>query len=281
MRLEASTPQPYGSSLTRPIFLPDRFYHPPPLVAGAVSLDGPEAHHLIHVLRAKPGLDVILFSGDGGEHSARVVNVERSVIRLEAGARREVDRELPIAITIGVAMPKGDRQKWLVEKLTELGTARLTPLIAKRGVAQPSGDALKRFERAVVEASKQCGRNRLMEITEPVAIGDFLAQSPATVRLFAHPEGLPAATLGEVGNRESGFGSFGQPQVAVASALEDVIVQNEVLIAIGPEGGFTEAEVDQAREAGWRMVGLGKQILRTETAALAMVAAVSVLKSRR
>jgi 16S rRNA (uracil1498-N3)-methyltransferase len=238
--------------------LPDRFYHPPPIGLGPVTLDGPEAHHLIHVLRAKPGLEITLFAGDGAEYSANVVKVERTHVRLEVGTRREIDRELPIAVTVGVAIPKGDRQKWLVEKLTELGAARLVPLVTERGVAQPTGEALRRFERSVIEASKQCGRNQLMEITAPSGLAEFLIRRSEAAKWFAHPDGN-----------------------AMPPHLELASTDSEVAIAIGPEGGFTEKEVKQAREADWRPVGLGRQILRTETAAVAMLVVAGALAARR
>src|ERR1700732_1182187 len=100
----------------RPIPLPDRFFHASPIDRDSVSLDGAEAHHLIHVLRAKPGLEVTLFDGSGAEFLARVERIERSAVRLAILERQEVDRELPVRISLGVATPKGDRQRWLIEK---------------------------------------------------------------------------------------------------------------------------------------------------------------------
>ncbi len=228
--------------------MPDRFYHPPPLHAGAATITGAEAHHLIHVLRAKPGLAVTLFSGDGKEATATVVKVDRAVVHVEVGEPIEIDRETPIAITVGVALPKGDRQRWLVEKLTELGAARLVPLITERGVAQPTGETLRRLERAVIEASKQCGRNRLMQISDPMRLIDYL-QTPATLRVVAHPSEESSVSLTRSG---------------------------DAAIAVGPEGGFTDAEIQTARDAGWQFMRLGKQILRTETAAIALVAVICI-----
>src|SRR5262249_62180235 len=109
--------------------------------------------------------------------------------------RREIDRELPFELVVAVALPKGDRQRWLVEKLTELGVTTMVPLITERSVAQPNGSALERLNRAVIEAAKQCGRNRLMMIAQPQAWGDWISQSAIrnpqseieTLRLVAHP----------------------------------------------------------------------------------------------
>jgi 16S rRNA (uracil1498-N3)-methyltransferase len=234
--------------------LPDRFFHPSLAGQNVVSIDGTEAHHLIHVLRAKPGLEVILFDGSGAEFLARVEQVERSAVRLAVLERREVDRELPVNVTLGVALPKGDRQRWLIEKATELGVARLAPLVTVRGVTQPASETLRRFERGVIEASKQCGRNRLMPITEPVRWSDYIAVAGIAPRFFAHPGGgaLTSETITQLGNAR------------------------EIVLAIGPEGGLTEAEVEEALAAGWQAIDLGRRILRIETAAIALVAAVTL-----
>ncbi len=231
--------------------MPDRFFSELPLALGTVRLEGPEAHHLMHVLRAKPGLEVVLFDGSGAEFAARVEQVERSAVGVAVYERREVDRESPVRVALGVALPKGDRQKWLVEKATELGVARLTPLETSRGVAQPVGAALARFGRAVIEASKQCGRNRLMEIAAPRPWGDFITDpAPETAfRLVAHSDGKP-----------------------IHDALPESQTAHEVWLAVGPEGGWTDDEIAIASKAGWQIVGLGRRLLRTETAAIALAA---------
>ena len=170
--------------------------------------------------------------------------------------RREIDRELPFPLVVGVALPKGDRQKWLVEKLTELGVTTLVPLVTERGVAQPTAAALERLRRSVIEAAKQCGRNRLMKISEPQAWIDWSStfpiagelRQPEELHLVAHPGGKPLQQF--IGVR---------PRAAQ--------------LAIGPEGGFTDAEVDTATRAGWQTVELGPRILRVETAAIALAAA--------
>jgi 16S rRNA (uracil1498-N3)-methyltransferase len=235
--------------------MPRRFFCEQPITGPTATLQGPEAHHLAHVLRAKPGDEVTLFDGTGAEFSARIERVGRSNVQLAIAERRADDRELDFTFTLGVALPKGDRQRWLVEKATELGVARLAPLTTSRGVAQPTGGAIDRLERAVIEASKQCGRNRLMEILPPVAWHDWLANAPpATCRLVANPHGL---ALG---------------QWSASGAVD-------VFVAIGPEGGFDDEEIAAARAAGWTFVDLGPRVLRVETAA-ALVTAL-VLASRQ
>jgi 16S rRNA (uracil1498-N3)-methyltransferase len=151
---------------------------------------------------------------------------------------------------VGVALPKGDRQRWLVEKLTELGVTELVPLATERGVAQPTTSALDRLRRGVVEACKQCGRNRLMQIAEPSAWDEWVRRE-APRQLLAHPGGMLLS------------------QIDLRAAVG-------AQIAIGPEGGLTDAEVAAAIAAGWLSVDLGPRILRVETAAVALTAAVTL-----
>jgi 16S rRNA (uracil1498-N3)-methyltransferase len=232
--------------------VPDRFYSSQPLAIGTARLDGPEAHHLLHVLRAKAGQRVVLFDGSGAEFDATVQRCERTTVYLRVEERSVVDREAAIRVTLGVAMPKGERQRWVVEKATELGVARLVALMTERGVAQPAGSALERFRRAVVESSKQSGRNRLMEIGEPQSFDDFCKSAASSdLRLLAHPSGI-----------------------ALQNILETTESQDlrTAWIGVGPEGGFSDVEVARATALGWRAVDLGRRILRVETAAIALVA---------
>jgi 16S rRNA (uracil1498-N3)-methyltransferase len=232
----------------------DRYFVETPITSDRATLEGAEAHHLIHVMRAKCGASVVLFDGSGAEFQAVVEKVGRSDLELKILDREEVDRELPFSIALGVALPKGDRQKWLVEKAVELGVAKLIPLKTERAVAQPVDQALDRLRRAVIEASKQCGRNRLMEIERPQTWDDFLEQSVGEPgRFLAHPQGF---------HRGSGSLPRGErPQ--------------NVLLAIGPEGGFSAGEVERAVAAGWHTIDLGRRILRIETAAIFLTVLVS------
>jgi 16S rRNA (uracil1498-N3)-methyltransferase len=239
----------------------DRYFADAPLSVGHAVLAGPETHHLIHVMRAARGMKVVLFDGGGVEFSAVVDRVARSTVELTVLAREEIDRELPFELTLGVALPKGDRQKWLVEKAVELGVTRVVPLLTERGVAQPVEQALARLRRAVIEASKQCGRNRLMEINNPQAWPDFVRRDPAetTCRLLAQPGGR------HPGNQ---FAATGE-------------TPDRWLLAVGPEGGFTDEEVSTAISAGWHTVDLGPRTLRVETAALVMASMVAQTAPRR
>jgi 16S rRNA (uracil1498-N3)-methyltransferase len=236
----------------------ERFFVSEPITGDRATLDGPEAHHLLHVMRAAIGTTVTLFDNSGAEFTAVVETTRRSEATLRITERQEIDRELPFSLTVGVALPKGDRQKWLVEKLTELGVTTLVPLITERGVAQPTASAAERLARSAIEAAKQCGRNRLIQIAQPQPLAEFLAtpiagdlRSPDTRRLMAHPHAPPLSML-------------------------DHKTPLPTTIAIGPEGGFTDAEVATALAAGWQQVSLGQTILRVETAAIALAATLAM-----
>jgi 16S rRNA (uracil1498-N3)-methyltransferase len=238
----------------------DRYFVESPIESSAARLVSSEAHHLAHVMRAKVGDEITLFDGSGAEFVARVQKIERAEILLDVMERREINRELPFELTLAVALPKGDRRRWLVEKAAELGVTRLVPLMTERAIGQDAGTA--RLRQTVIEASKQCGRNRLLEIAEPAPLADVLSETGSeTLRLIAH-------TLDDDG-RES---------------LGDVIARTpmplRVALATGPEGGFTERELELARAEGWRPIGLGPRILRVETAALAATATIVAFYAR-
>jgi 16S rRNA (uracil1498-N3)-methyltransferase len=290
----------------------DRYFSETPISVGSVTLDGPEAHHLIHVMRAARGTRVVLFDGSGAEFPAMVERVDRSTILLNALSREVIDRELSFDLILGVALPKGDRQKWLVEKAVELGVTKVIPLRTERGVAQPVEQALTRLRRSVVEASKQCGRNCLMEITEPAPLDDFLESAAGgTCRLLAHPKGFhtnpdlqkllsclneaaqpseasssntsPLPSTGSNPPASAGTESCEGKKESQPSPSESTEhakpVRKQVWLAIGPEGGFSPVEVPMAIAAGWHTIDLGARILRVETAALALAALITQLVS--
>jgi 16S rRNA (uracil1498-N3)-methyltransferase len=218
----------------------------------------------------------VLFDGQGAEFQATVQKVGRSDVELSVTAREEVNRESPIHVTLGVALPKGDRQKWLVEKAVELGVTRLVPLKTERGVAQPVEQALQRLRRSVVEASKQCGRNLLLKIDEPRSWSRFVDDAAgASWRLLAHPQGYHKGLHWLLDRRAQAAAATVEPTPANAAELVAAPnVPESVFLAIGPEGGFTGEEVAQAIAAGWHTIDLGPRILRVETAALALSALV-------
>ena len=244
----------------------NRYFVAPPIKTDTVTLAGPDAHHMIHVMRASPGAEVVLFDGSGVEFLARVSRIDRTQVELDVLARSEIDRELSIEVTLAVTLPKGDRQKWLVEKAVELGVRRIIPLQTARSVAKPGEKALDRLRRTIIEASKQCGRNTLLEIGKPVSWTEFVeSEKHVPCRLLAHPRSA---------------GSDGEPGSPAGRFLPQDL-PGKVLLAVGPEGGFTRDEVSLATSAAWHAIDLGSRILRIETAAILLTAMVTQSTSSR
>lgn len=228
----------------------DRFYAPTSLEQPSIELPDEEAHHLARVLRKQVGDRVCVFDGRGGAAVAEVEALGRRHVQLAIVSREpEVTAGVP-AIVLATAVPKGDRARWLVEKATELGVERWVPLQTERAVVDPGEARLDKLRQTVIAACKQCGRNRLLEISHSVAWPEFLAEfGSGTALIVADPSGTPA--------------------------LESIrqVLSTEVrrLVAIvGPEGGFAPRELDVARAASANFVALGAQTLRIETAAIAL-----------
>jgi 16S rRNA (uracil1498-N3)-methyltransferase len=215
--------------------------------AGLVMLDEIESNHLTHVLRISVGATVTAFDGRGGEAQCVVSGVRKRQIELQVVQRRDTDRELVTRIDMLVALPKGDRQKHLVESLVQLGVRSLRPLITQRSVAQPVESSLVRLRRSVIDACKQCGRNRLMEIREPQRLAQLDTPGEIGRRLVAHP-----------------YGSA-EPLWQLRQNSPDI---RDFRVVVGPEGGLTEQEVTCLLAAGWQPVSLGDRILRVEVAAM-------------
>jgi 16S rRNA (uracil1498-N3)-methyltransferase len=238
----------------------ERYFSEEPIRTERVALTGREAHHLLHVMRARPGHEVVLFDGSGDEFTARVESLGRHRVELAVLSRRRVERESPLALVLAVALPKGDRQSWLVEKAVELGAGALIPIECRRGVSRPTDNALRRLKQTVIEASKQCGRNRLMAIDQPRDWPSLVASTNSSMpRWLAHPRAQATAAAAPC-------------YQAIANLRTVALKHQQALIAVGPEGGFTAEEVELAVAAGWRCVDLGPRILRVETAALVAAA---------
>ncbi len=245
----------------------ERFYTNCPLQPGPVVLEGPEAHHLGVVCRLHPGDPLCLFNGDGHEYPARILDVQRRQVTVEVVGVVSVNREVGFPLVVAAPLPKGDRAQFLIEKLTEIGVTSFVPLTSRRSVIQPREARLEKFERQVIEASKQCGRNILMGI-EPLASWEtFCGRGDLPgLKVHAHPGGESLRPAGIVSNRSPSVANAPGSPVSERPALPGFT------LAIGPEGGFTDEEANLARTAGWQLRDLGPRILRIETAALVLAA---------
>ena len=231
--------------------------------ADEVLLAGDEAHHFCKVMRGKVGDSLILFDGTGPYSYGLVEAIQKEGVRIRITDTFADEVESPLRLTVAAALPKGDRQRFLIEKLAELGTARFVPVQMERSVARANDAVIQRMRRYVIEAAKQCGRNVLMEITNEVAIhelNDWVAvetslATEATVKKFL----LHSVALGSVGQTT--------PQQIMTNNLPE-----KIIVLVGPEGSFTDQEVDLALRDGFLPLDLGKRILRTETACIAAAA---------
>ena len=235
-----------------------RVYVDSALIPGSlVELPRDTASHLAKVLRARSGDELILFNGDGREFSGAIEAVRGSRVSASVGEGRQVERESPLAVTLVQCVPRGDRMDFIVQKATELGVARIVPILSQRSVVRldkPQAESKAIHWRAVaVSACEQCGRNRLPTIGTAQPLLNYLGESARNTgpRWVFEPE----SALSHASAQDTSVGAA----AAVAKAE----------IAIGPEGGFAADELEAFRVAGFSQVGLGPRVLRAETAAIA------------
>ncbi len=252
-----------------------RFFHSQPPVDDRFQLASDQAHHAINVMRYREGDRIVIFDGFGREHDALIETLSKKKLTAKRLETRQFDRSLSRSITIVVALPKGDRQKFLIEKLVELGVTKLIPLATSRSVAEVTPKAIERIEKQIIEASKQCGRNFLMQIASPSSIPQLCNLPDADV--LGDQTSDQAETLTAIPNLNVLPKPTAEPLLKLmahpydSKVLSDVALESTqpVAIAIGPEGGFSDSEVTQLSESGWQPVSLGPTILRIETAAIA------------
>lgn len=236
-----------------------RFYCPPPLPSGGTfELPEEAAHHAARVLRLREGDRVEMFDGLGNERRGVIAALDGRRVTVGGIAATDADRESPLRMILAQAMSSSEKMDWVIQKATELGVAEIQPLDTERSVARLSaeraGRRLAHWRQVAISACEQCGRNRLPEIHAPLDIMDWLQGTKAS----------PGAKL------------ILLPQVAVA--LHDrPQPQGGVTLLIGAEGGFSEAESEAAVHCGFAPVRLGARVLRTETAAIAGLAALQTL----
>jgi 16S rRNA (uracil1498-N3)-methyltransferase len=220
-----------------------------------IELPPAAAAHLIKVLRMRSGDELVIFSGDGREFPATVETVRGSRVSAAVGEARTADRESPLAVSLVQCIARADRMDVIVQKATELGVARIVPVLSRRSVvrleaAQAAAKAAH-WRAIAVSACEQCGRNRLPAVETPRQLIDHLADAPAAgLRLVLDPD---AAIRREPGADPAPDGRM-------------------VEVAVGPEGGFDAAELDAFAAARFEPMRLGPRVLRTETAAIAAIA---------
>lgn len=232
-----------------------RFYTPPTqFTSSSALLDADEAHHLTRVLRLKEGNRVFVFDGAGAEWEAEIARVSKREVELHLLAPLTDVVESPLRLTLAQALIKGDKFDWVVQKATELGVTRIVPLITEhsdiRRADERAEQKLQRWRRIALEAVKQCGRRRLVEISEPVSFADFCEAARADCNLI--------------------FSERGGRELREAAATWSQV--NQLNVCVASEGGWSERELQKSETSGFVPVHLGARILRTETAAIVAVA---------
>ncbi|MCH8029402.1 MAG: 16S rRNA (uracil(1498)-N(3))-methyltransferase [Candidatus Dadabacteria bacterium] len=226
-----------------------RFHLPPQeITKGAVTIRGQDFRHIVKSLRLGVGSALTLFGGTGIEYGGVITSVGPRFLEVRICSSESVDRESPLRITLFQAIARGEKMDAVIEKTTELGVSAIVPVITER--TQVKGTRrVPRWRRVAVEAAKQSGRTSPPEVFEPVEFAQALEMQKTTG---------PGVLFYERGKKR--FSS------------KELKSKQSVSIFTGPEGGFSEAEVEEAHKSGCRVHSLGPRILRTETAGIVAVA---------
>lgn len=230
-----------------------RIYHPEPLADGqTITLGREAARHLARVLRMGVDAPLDVFDGRGGEFRGVIARVEREQVSVALRHFTAEDRESPLHTTLAQGISRGERMDYTLRKAVELGISAIQPLFTEYCQVQLKGDRLaKRMDHwrgVVIAACEQSGRNRLPFLHTPVPLAQWLQQLPAGLHLVLDPRA------------PTGLEAMSPPD-------------GPITLLVGPEGGLSDGEMGQLQRAGYRGLGLGPRILRTETAALAALAA--------
>lgn len=235
-----------------------RVFVPGPLQEGAeVALPESAVRHVVRALRLQPGAELIVFNGDGGEYEARLNRVERSGAWVAVGRFLDREAESPLYITLVQGISRGERMDYAIQKAVELGVNEIVPVFTERSVVQLKGDRAEKrqvhWQAVAQSACEQCGRNHVPRIQPPSGFAAWLAGwDRQDERMVLSPEG------------EHALSALPRPE-------------RPLTVLIGPEGGLDGHELELALGRGFRAIGLGPRILRTETAAVAVLAALQTL----
>ncbi|GAO34737.1 16S rRNA methyltransferase [Sulfuricella sp. T08] len=235
-----------------------RFYCPEILAqSGMAELPEQAAHHAARVLRLQTGDKLSVFNGRGGEGEARITDIGKRNVTVEIVGWHAVERESPLQVLLAQAISAGEKMDFTLQKAVELGIGNIQPLASERSVVKLSGERAEKrvahWQGVVVAACEQSGRNRVPEVAPIRPLLDWLGQQEGPgLHLMLSP-------VAEVGLRD-----LSKPT-------------GNITLLVGPEGGLSPAEAEAAQRYGYTPVRLGARVLRTETAALAVLAAMQTL----
>jgi len=222
-----------------------------------IVLGAEQARYVGRVLRLRPGDELIVFDGSGGEYAATLGSVSKQALNLAVGKCNDRDVESPLRIRLVQGVSKGEKMDLVVQKATELGVARISPVLTDFSVVKLAAERAEKrhqhWQKVAQSACEQCGRNIVPIVDSPQSMLAWFGDNAGSesVQLILRPDAddsLPGI------------------------AMHDT----EVTILIGPEGGFSDAEYERAEAAGLRSVRLGPRVMRTETAAIAAISAAQV-----
>lgn len=219
------------------------------------SLENGPAHYLGRVLRVTVGQTVVLFNGDGHDYVAELIRLSKREVLLEIASRLPAVSESGLSISVVQALSRGERMDQTLQKCTELGAVAFQPLLSERIEVRLSAEKMRKrqnhWQGVVISACEQSGRAIVPPVFSPLALSTWLEQEPAGLRLVLAP--------------------------AAEQRMSDIKLPPEIELLTGPEGGFSEGELELMQSNGTQAVSLGPRILRTETAAPAAVAVIQAL----
>jgi 16S rRNA (uracil1498-N3)-methyltransferase len=232
------------------------FINPRQWNGDTIQIEGEDVHHMIRVMRMRPGDRVICCDGQGSDLLAELTDAAGDRVRLQVLEQRPSQGEPGVAVTVAQALLKGDKWEWVLQKGTELGAVSFLPFLSERSVVKLDGNKAdkkrERWQKIVKEAAEQSHRGSIPAVQSPVDWNGILEKIRANRPvLFAYEGG----------------------GVPLQQALGEGPFQHMMLV-VGPEGGFTPREAEQAQAAGARAVTLGSRILRAETAPLALLSSI-------
>lgn len=220
-----------------------------------VELEEAPSHHLSKVLRMQAGRELILFNGSGGEYSATITAISKKSVSVTLSSFHPDNRQSPLQLELAIGVSRGDRMDWVLQKATELGVTKITPLITERTEVKLGGDRADKkighWQHTIISACEQCQRNLLPELCEPILFNEWITQCDADLKFVLHHRN-----------------NKGLPQDKKT---------NSVALLIGPEGGLSETEITQAISQQFSPLTLGPRVLRTETAPIAAISLVQYL----
>lgn len=233
-----------------------RIYHPEPLQTGSeVALCEDAANHVGRVLRMGPGQALELFDGTHLTFSAEIIHADKKSVRVKITDSRKDSRESPLHLHLGQVMSRGEKMEFTIQKAVELGVNIITPLFSERcGVkldAERLAKKIQQWQKIVIAACEQCGRNSVPEVRHAMALDAWCAEQDSGLKLNLHPRA------------QHSINTLPQPV-------------ERVRLLIGPEGGLSADEISMTTDYGFTDILLGPRVLRTETTALTAITALQV-----